>query len=168
MDKPWVTGIMQVCVVVEDLDATIRAYWETAGIGPWAVWEPQLTNMKVRGVTTPYRMKLALAWTGDFMWEVVQPLDSASIYREFLDARGEGMHHILVETAHRDYDAMIADAIAKGCPPLMEGNWNGTDFAYLDTDGPLRMVLEIFRRPPGFVRATPDYHYPHPLTVMPL
>lgn len=168
MPAPWITGVKQVCVVVEDLDATIRAYWETAGIGPWAVWVPQLTGMRVRGVDTPYRMKLALAWTDGFMWEVVQPLDHASIYREFLNARGEGMHHILVETSHRDYETMIAEATAKGCPPLMEGNWNGTDFAYLDTEGPLRMVLEIFRRPPGFTRAPPDYHYPHAPDAMPL
>lgn len=61
MPAPWITGVKQVCVVVEDLDATIRAYWETAGIGPWAVWVPELTGMRVRGVDTPYRMKLALA-----------------------------------------------------------------------------------------------------------
>jgi len=168
MPTPWITGVKEVCVVVEDLDATIRAYWEAAGIGPWAVWVPQLTNMRVRGVATPFRMKLALAWTDEFMWEVVQPLDHASIYREFLNTRGEGMHHILVETSHRDYETMIAEATAKGCPPLMEGNWNGTDFAYLDTEGPLRMVLEIFRRPPGFTRAPPDHHYPHAPAAMPL
>jgi len=157
---PWATGVKQVCVVVEDLDATIRAYWETAGIGPWAVWIPPLTNMRIRDVEIHYSMKLAMAWTDGFMWEVVQPLEGPSIYREFLDTRGEGMHHMLVETANHDYDAMIAEARRKGCPPLMQGNWAGTDFAYLDTVGPLRMILEIFRRPAGFQRPAPDYVYP--------
>lgn len=165
---PLVTGVKQVCVVVEDLDTTIRSYCETCGIGPWAVWTPSLTNMRVRGVETPYSMKLAMAWTDGFMWEVVQPLDGPSIYREHLDRHGEGMHHVLVQTGNHSYDDLLAAASARGCPPLMEGNWNGTEFAYLDTEAPLRMVLEVFRRPANYARPAPDYVYPHMPANMPL
>ncbi|SMH30887.1 VOC family protein [Mesorhizobium australicum] len=165
---PLFTGVKQVCVVVEDLDATIRSYWETAGIGPWAVWTPALTGMRIRGEDTPYSMKLAMAWTDGFMWEVVQPLSGPSIYREHLDRYGEGMHHVLVQTGNHDYDDMIAEASQRGCAPLMEGNWNGTQFAYLDTIGPLKMVLEVFRRPPAYKRPEPDYCYPRRPENMPL
>lgn len=165
---PWPTQVKQVCVVVRDLDATIRNYWETAGIGPWAVWVPKLTHMRIRGVETPYSMKLALAWTKDFMWEVVQPLEGPSIYREFLETRGEGLHHVLVETANHAYEDLLAEATARGCPPLMEGKWGETDFAYLDTQGPLGLLLEVFRRGPGFAGRPPaDYHYPVAPGAMP-
>ena len=167
-NKPLVTSVKQICMVVEDCDATIRSFYEFAGIGPWAVWVPKLTNMRVRGVETHYSMRLALAWTKGFMWEVVQPLEGPSIYREFLDQHGEGVHHVLVENDRRSFEETIEEANRRGCLPLMEGNWAGTEFAYLDTTGPLRTVLEIFRRPADFKRPEADYYYPSRPEEMPL
>lgn len=34
-----VTDLVQICVVVRDLDATMKCYVELAGIGPWAVYD---------------------------------------------------------------------------------------------------------------------------------
>ena len=160
MENPLVTGVGQVCIVANDADATMKHLYEVAGIGPWAVWTPPLTNMRIRGVETPYSMKLALAWTGGFCWEVIQPLEGPSIYREFLAEKGEGVHHLLIANGNHSYEETIAEATRKGCPPLMEGHWAGVDFAYLETDGPLKVVLEIFRRPAGVIRPKPDYWYP--------
>lgn len=158
---PWPTKVMQVCVVVRDLDQTIRQYYELAGIGPWSVWTPQLENMRIRGATARYSMKLALAWTENFMWEVIQPLEGPSIYQEFLDERGEGMHHVLIEASNYRYEQLIADAGARGCPALMEGTWGETDFAYLDTQEALGMLIEVRRRGPNFIgRPKPDYYFP--------
>ena len=158
-----VTGINQVCVVVRDLDSTIREFVERAGIGPWAVYTyapPDLTDMRIRGREEPFSMRLALAWTHGFMWEVIEPLEGPSIYREFLDRNGEGMHHVLVQHSEHDYDAAIEEFAARGCPAIMEGNYKGTQFAYIETDGPLKMIMEIVRRPPGYRRSDPEYWYP--------
>ncbi len=154
--------------MVEDLDATIRSYWETAGIGPWAVWTPELTGMRIRGEEVPYRMKLALAWTDGFMWEVVQPLEGPSIYQEHLDQKGEGLHHVLIRTTDTEFGTLMTQAQVRGIPPLMEGIWGQTHFAYLDAEGPLKMVLEVFHRAEGAQRPEADYHYPHRPDAMPL
>ena len=42
----------------------------------------------------------------------------------------------------------------------MEGRFGEVQFAYVETEGPLKTVLEIVHRPPGFVRPEPDYWYP--------
>ncbi len=118
--------------------------------------------MRIRGVDVPYSMKLALAWTGDMMWELIQPIDGPSIYKEFLAADGEGLHHVLVEHRGTDFEAAIAAFSARGCPPLMEGRLGEAHFAYLDTEGPLKTVLKIVDRPEGYVRPAPDYWYPEP------
>ena len=168
MPDTWITEVRQVCVVSRDLDATIREYWERAGIGPWAVWTPQLTGMRVRGRDQPYAMKLAMAWTGDFMWEVVQPLDTHSIYHDHLERHGPGMHHVLVQTSDAGFDALLEQARQRGLPPMMEGTWGLTQFAYLDAEGPMGMVLEVYRRGEGAQRPPPDYVYPHRPDHMPL
>ncbi|SCK14336.1 Glyoxalase/Bleomycin resistance protein/Dioxygenase superfamily protein [Variovorax sp. HW608] len=163
---PWITDIRQISLAVEDLDATIRRFHEQVGIGPWAVWTPKLTNTKIRGKPQHYSLKLALAWTKDFMWEVVQPLEGPSVFREFLDRNGDGVHHVLVDTQDQSFEQIIAEATARGFPPAMEGSWEGTDFAFLQTEDSLKTTFEVLRRSPDFKgRPEPDYCFPHPFTL---
>lgn len=166
-----VTGITQVCAVVRDCDAVIRQLHDIAGVGPWAVWDfeaPVLTNTKVRGIETPFSMRLALAWTKEgFCWEVIQPLTGPSIYQEFLDAHGEGLHHVLVNCEGKTYEETIAEFTQRGCPPAMEGNLSGADFAYFETEGPLKFTLEISNKKSGFRLPAPKYWYPYALEEFP-
>ena len=88
------TDYVQVCVVVRDLTATMKNYVELAGIGPWAVYDfgpPDVSKIVVRGKPAPFRVKLALTWTKDRMWEIIEPVEGPSPYQEFLDRRGEGL-----------------------------------------------------------------------------
>ena len=92
----FVTDVQQVALIVRDLDATIAEYADRFGIGPWRVINcapPRLTDMRIRGEPVPYSMKLAVARTGNTMWEIIEPVDGPSIYQEFLDEHGEGLHH---------------------------------------------------------------------------
>ena len=160
-----VSGVQQVALVVRDLDLTMAKYSAQLGIGPWWVTlygPPRLTEMRIRAAEIPYSMKLAIAWTGDTMWELIQTVDGQSKYKEFLAANGEGLHHVLVEHRGTEFEAAIAAFSARGCPPLMEGRFGEVRFAYMDTEGPLKTVLEIVERPEGFVRPEPDYWYPGP------
>ena len=162
-ETPWITDVRQICLAVEDLDATIRSYYDQAGIGPWAVWTPKLTHTKLRGKAQTFSLKIAMAWTKGFMWEVVQPLEGPSVFREFLDKNGDGVHHVLVDTRNQTFDEILAEATARGLPPVMEGSWEGTDFAFLQSEGPLKTTLEVLRRSPSFKgRPPPDYCYPFP------
>ena len=161
----WISGVQQVALVVHDLDATMAQYTERLGLGPWWVTlygPPRLTEMRIRGEDIPYSMKLAIAWCGDTMWELIQPVDGPSICKEFLAEHGEGVHHVLVEHSGTDFDDAVAAFSARDCPPLMEGRFGEVRFAYVDTEGPLKTVLEIVHRPEGFVRPDPDYWYPEP------
>ena len=168
-----VTGIEQVSVVVHDLEATVKTYVETAGIGPWGIYTyepPLLTGTRIRGKDVPYSMRLALAWTKGFMWEIIQPLEGPSIYREFLDERGEGVHHVCVEYGDRQFEDARAEFERRGCPPLMEGQYKGSTFMYVAAEGPLKTVFEIVKRPKyaGYRRPEPDRWYPALPAVNPL
>jgi len=165
LDNELISGVQQVALVVHDLDRTMAQYTERLGIGPWWVSlyaPPRLTEMRIRGEEVPYSMKLAITWTGNTMWELIQPVDGSSIYREFLEANGEGLHHVLVEHRGTDFESAISAFSARGCPPLMEGRFGEVRFAYMDTEGPLKTVLEIVHRPEGYIRPDPDYWYPKP------
>jgi catechol 2,3-dioxygenase-like lactoylglutathione lyase family enzyme len=161
----FISGVQQVALVVRDIDKALEEYTHRLGIGPWWVslyGPPKMTNMRLRGKEVSYSMKLAIAWTGDTMWELIEPVDGPSIYKEFLDAHGEGLHYLLVRHDDVDFDTALATFTQRGCPPLMEGTIGEVQFAYVETEGPLKTVLEIVRRPRGYVRPVPDYWYPGP------
>ena len=152
-------------MVVRDLDEALEEYSNRLGIGPWWVTlyaPPRLTDMRIRGEAIPYSFKAAAALTGHTWWELIEPVDGPSIYEEFLAEHGQGLHHVLVEHEGIDFEGAIATFTERGCPPLMEGRMGEVRFAYVETEGPLKTVMEVVYRPPGFVRPEPDYWYPAP------
>jgi Glyoxalase/Bleomycin resistance protein/Dioxygenase superfamily len=156
--EPLLTETMQVALVVPDLDAAMRTYVDDYGIGPWDVYEfngDTVQNLRQRGEPIDCAWRLALATVGGVQWELIEPLDDRSIYAEFLTRnRGPGVHHVGV--ASRGFDETVAEV---GRTVLLEGEYNGIRFAYLETDGDLGVITEIFDGEPG-ADQQPDATYP--------
>ncbi len=168
--EPVVTALSQISVIVRDLMPAMQRYVEVAGIGPFAVYElgpPEVTNIRLHGRPASFRALVAIAWTGDAMWELIQPLEGESMYQEFLEQHGEGMQHTLVRHAGRDIDEVIARFGAHGYEVCMSFEWRGTRFAYIDAMHDMRMVFEVLQRPeaPGPAAkgpaTPPTYWYPY-------
>jgi catechol 2,3-dioxygenase-like lactoylglutathione lyase family enzyme len=90
-------GINQIAIVVKDLDTVAKHYWNILGIGPWYIYEweaPLVYDRKYHGQTVWAREKIALAQAGDVQLELVQPVEGPSIYRDWLEEHGEGLHHL--------------------------------------------------------------------------
>jgi catechol 2,3-dioxygenase-like lactoylglutathione lyase family enzyme len=158
--EPLFTETLQVALVVRDLDAALRVYWDEYGIGPWEIYEfnPDVVQDMVKDDRpAEYAMRVALARVGSVFWELIQPLDDRSMYAEFLAEKGEGLHHVGVGV--RDYDEALATLRAKGHSVLQGGLYNGVRFSYLSTDRDLHAITEIFDWPPGLVQE-PDAVYP--------
>ena len=141
-----VNGVLQVCVVVKDLEQSMESYQRLVGIGDWKVFtvEPPSLNGTLRGKPQAFSMKIALARVGDMQWELIQPLDGPSIYREFLDTTGEGLHH--VKFAVDDHDKAVADFARHGVGVLMGGDVEDRGFSYMDTQSALGFTLEVIYR----------------------
>ncbi|MDP6403428.1 MAG: VOC family protein [SAR202 cluster bacterium] len=151
----------QVCLVVKDIQKAMENFWDILGIGPWNVYTyepPELTDTTLRGKPQDYSMKLALAFVGDVCWELVEPLEGPSIYKEFLEEKGEGLHHIQFQVD--DYDKAMAAFEKKGIDFLMGGTYKGGTYAYMDTEEPLKMIAEFATRRPGGIRPPPERVWP--------
>lgn len=156
-----VRQVLQVCVVVRDLQSALERYWNILGIGPWRVYTyepPGLTNTTLRGKPQAYTMRLAVAEVGDVQWELIQPLEGPSTYREFLEEKGEGLHHVAFQVD--DHDQAVAAFKEQGIGVLMSGSWHGGTYSYMDTQEPLGMIAEIYKRAPGFQRPPPEAVWP--------
>lgn len=81
-------------IVVRDLDATIRRYQETLGIGPFVANDRHITDAVTRGERHPFSLRVGFAALGPILFEVIQPVEGRSLQREFLDQHGEGLQHL--------------------------------------------------------------------------
>ena len=149
MDKPAFTETTQIGIVVRDLDATIRKYVDSYGIGPWQVHQFKREDIKEwyeHGQTVEPSMRIASAMVGQVQWELIQPLDDKSIYARFLAEKGEGVHHIAVAAAN--FDETLAAEAKRGSDLVLncelDGKFSGIKVAYLGTQRDLGVILEIF------------------------
>jgi hypothetical protein len=95
--EPMFIETLQIALVVHDLDARMRAYVHEYGIGPWEIYEfnpDSVADMVKDGRPAEYAFRLAVTMVGSVQWELIQPLDDKSMYAEFLNTKGEGLHHV--------------------------------------------------------------------------
>ena len=108
---PPLGHLVQVCVVTRDYQRTMEGLVK-AGIGPWRVYTfgPEtVTELTFRGKPASHSMKLCLAFSGTMMWEIVQPLTGPSLYEDFLEQHGEGVHHVAVDCNGLPWEARLRD-----------------------------------------------------------
>jgi methylmalonyl-CoA/ethylmalonyl-CoA epimerase len=155
--------ISQVAVVVRDLQKTMEMYTRVLGWGPWSVYRyepPRLHGTVVHGQAVEYTMLGAETRVGDLGFELLQPLEGPSIYKEWLDRHGEGLHHVAVMLHDPDESTRLKTIFSKaGVDVLMGGRLGETiEFYYLDTEPSLKMIIESGSG--HAIDVAPDYVYP--------
>jgi methylmalonyl-CoA/ethylmalonyl-CoA epimerase len=142
----------QIALVVRDLDATVREYWERLGIGPWTIvtFGPDtVRELSYRGRPSTLRMRAAFAMTDNVQLEIIESLEGPNIYEEFLAAHGEGVHHLGVRVP--DVRAAVAGMVARGYVVIQAGYGTGASgeggFAYFETEGLLGTLIELIEVP---------------------
>ena len=146
--KDLFKGIDQVGLVVRNLNKSLESYANIFGIGPWQIYTfqpPLVTDMTVHGKPASYRMRIALTMLGPVMLELIEPLEGENIYQEFLDNRGEGVHHIGCYTDALDRGVRALEG--SGIRVLQSGRFAGGGYAYMDTEKSLGIILELIQMP---------------------
>lgn len=132
----------QVGFVVRDIRAAMR-HWVGCGVGPW-FFAPSLdySSFFYKGVPGRLKLSVALANSGDMQLELMTPLDdSPSMFRDFLDAGHEGMHHWCVWPD--DYDDRLARALSSGWTIGQGGDSTRGKWAYLESSGHPGTIIEL-------------------------
>ncbi len=128
--------------IVRDLDSAMES-WCAVGVGPWfTMRDLRLRDFRYRGQPSEPVQSIAWSNSGTLQIELVQQLnDAPSAYREFLDAGGEGFHHLAWWA--EDFEGAMARAKATGWTVVQDGGEGGTRFAYFDAGGVTSTVIEL-------------------------
>ncbi|WP_227981296.1 VOC family protein [Nocardia spumae] len=126
--------ITQIAWVGADIEATERLLSAQFGAGSWTRlpdthFGPH--SCRYRGEPADFTAHISLSYLADMQLELIQPVRGTSIYTEFLDRSGPGLHHVCFEPS--DFDAAISEAAAGGLPVIQNGAVGDTmRYAYID------------------------------------
>jgi methylmalonyl-CoA/ethylmalonyl-CoA epimerase len=124
--------VHQLGYVVSDIEKTCRYYESTFGMGPFSeVIDVDMDGALLRGKPVKTKIKVAFAQSGDVQVEFIQPFEGENVYTEFLESKGDGIHHLAFQVD--DMDAMKAEFAKKGFEPVFQRDMEVMEFAYFDT-----------------------------------
>jgi len=133
-----ITAIDQISYAVKDIDKTVEAWSRLYGIGPWTYRENSGTDSKGR----PWKARMAFASIGPLQIELVQCTEGRIFQSRFLDAWGEGLHHIGFYVD--DVDAEVKNLVSQGVKLFIQDPGR---FAYLDAGTAGGAIFELIQRP---------------------
>lgn len=136
--------IVQVGYVVEDLDAAIQHWVDTAGIGPWTVIRGVTLPGNYRGQDTTVTMQVGMGYSGDLQIELMQiTSDTPSPYAADDGTPLVGPHHIAWLTD--DLDQTLEEAKSKGLEVLFSAETVGTRVAYMHSPSQPGPIFEYIQ-----------------------
>ena len=137
--------VTQVGILVHDIEKTAQAYADFLGVEkPTIIVTDELdkTRARYRGAPTRARAKLAFFKVGPTLdIELIQPDKEPSTWREDLDRKGEGVHHIAFVI--KGMKERVADLQENGMPLVQSGEYTGGRYAYVDANKDLKVLIEL-------------------------
>ena len=152
--------VSHIGMVVRDVDRTARAIADVFGLEVPTVREtkPVPPAKGYAGDPKAYT-RVADVRFDNIVLEVTQPMGGKSPWRDFLDAHGEGLHHI--SFAVPSVDDYVALLESKGGRRTLGPK--GGDYALVDLTSHLAFVIELTQGPAGAAPASEPVIPPDPL-----
>ena len=149
-EKSPFAEVTQVGVIVRDLDEAVK-YYESLGIGPFEPLKGVVSAKRwVDGKPidpASFKLRVSIARVGAIDFELIEPGEGKSLWREFLETSGEGINHLgfFVD----DIEKEQAELEAKGIKAVYASRFDGGGgAAYFATDEVGGVLFELIQWPP--------------------
>jgi len=136
--------IIQVGILVEDAAEAAKKLEKLIGVGPFEILEPEYRDLTYRGKTGKFKIRIALAKAGPIQIELMQPLYGVTIYDEFAQRKGYGLHHLGIKTDNMERS--VKEMEDRGFRVIQSGNRPGVKWAYLSTEEQTGVIFELLEK----------------------
>lgn len=144
-------GVAQTAFIVPDLHQAIARWVTDMRAGPFFVLPHFLVpGQTYRGAESTADIAIAMGFAGHMLIELIQPLDNEpSVYKETMELRGYGFHHLGIACA--DVDADSRHYQARGYQEAFRAAVpTGGEVVYLDNGSGAQLgFLELLPVTPG-------------------
>ena len=132
-------NLSHIGVVVRSAERTIEFLSSIWRIGPQDIvdYAPAKKDL-LQG--DPFRVRIASIKFGPLFIELLQPMDERSIWAEFIQQHGEGIHHIALGVTN--YDELVSVLEQQGHRMLVAARFRGERWCYFATS-PGGLVIEL-------------------------
>ena len=148
-------SINNIGIAVKDVNEVVKIFTDKYGLGPWSIENigpENVSDMRIEGKKTDYRIRIASCRFGNVKFELVQPLDNTSNYAKFLNRHGENLHHI--GYSFDDYEKTLGFLKDRGMSELQSGNLHGKNpYVYLKSESELKHIVKLEKNEPGFLKS---------------
>ena len=138
--------IFHLGIVVRDLEKAVEVYEKELGYGPFVMGNGDFFSDKIiNGEIGPgLPIRTAMYQPGTYEIELIEPT-GPSVYMDFLQANGPGVHHVILKTDAKYADVVEMARRVSGRPPKLETKFpNGIPIvAYADLQEEAGLLLEI-------------------------
>jgi methylmalonyl-CoA/ethylmalonyl-CoA epimerase len=154
MEKSLFANPQHTAIVVRDIAKTIKFY-ESLGMGPFVTPPPitikKRTDHGKAGMSGATQIKEAIGDMGTVRVQLIQPIEGKSIYQEFLDNKGEGVHHFafIVDDVDKEEARFVDKGIEILSSVRLEG---GGGHIIVNTAVIGGILLELMQPPAGWLK----------------
>ena len=139
------TKLCQVGIVVRDREETIKNMRDVFGVEPAMITKTTAdANSTYYGEQADYEADLLFYRFASIELEFVVPIRGKSIWQDFLDEKGDGIHHVLFNVDN--YEEAKAQMASQGISLMQEGASTlqaGAKWGYFDTLSKLPFIIEM-------------------------
>lgn len=138
----------QVGYIVKDIEESKKRFAALFGCAvPASIdcgkYEVTKTVYKGRPAPAAACMMAFFKLSSGVQMELIQPNEAPSIWREYLNEKGEGIHHIAFQCINMD--AVISDCEEAGMTLVQRGQYGDASgqYAYLDSNNDYKCMIEL-------------------------
>jgi hypothetical protein len=129
--------------VTRDLQRSLENLQKYWGIESVTKMVPDYFNKRYHGEPEDFKAQFAFARVGNIVYELIEILQGKTIYEDFMNDHGEGIHHLGYEIA--DLAKWTLAYEKAGIEPIMSAERVGLKWAYFDTP---EIIIELLERTP--------------------
>ena len=137
--------VTQIGFVVNDIEKTSQAFADFLGVEKpqWSLTDTiDKTHGEFNGQPCPARAKLAFFHVGETLdIELIEPDETPSVWRNVLNEKGEGVHHIAFVVNGMKEKILALEG--NGMKLLQRGEYTGGRYAYIDCLDQLKTIVEL-------------------------
>lgn len=148
---------LHICFVTDDMEsfsAWLAALLASEAPPIHSSPAPEIARATYRGQATDATFRQAFLRWGETEIEIIEPGPEPSSWREFLEERGPGIHHLGFTVP--DLDGTASDLEAQGCPVVHGGHYPGGRYVYADTAPRLGTLIELLEFEGGPFEGAPS------------
>ena len=134
--------VAHVAIIVRDIEKTTRTYAEIFGLAPPAIRLG--ASPEYMGKPTKGKAKMAFINLENITLEFFEPVDGPSAWQDFLEEKGEGVHHFGFWV--KDLDMHVKVLASRNMPVVQSGGGDWGRYRYVDATAGLAVMIELLER----------------------